>query len=100
MLGERYGWHDMADTTGRADTLLADTFNDAVNNGYKWVERYRDRSVTELEVIYGALRYIPMSKMSSHNPDNFGYAVSDEQKEQEFAQLRVRWACLLLNAHH
>lgn len=89
MLGERYGWHDQAKTTGSTEPVLQSTFNDAVSNGYNWVDSYRDRSITELEVIYGVLRYVPRANMPSHDPETYGYDVSDAEKEAQLAKLRV-----------
>lgn len=47
MLGERYGW--CAGEHG-PDALLRATF-DAAADTFPWIDRYRDRSVTELEVL-------------------------------------------------
>jgi hypothetical protein len=104
ILGERYGWHNMSETTGKSDTLLTESFNDAVANGHAWVNGFRDRSVTELEIIYGVLRYIPLSKMSSHDPEDYGYDVPDSEKEAELSRLNVRpslaaHSCLKLPEH-
>eukprot|EP01094_Clydonella_sp_ATCC50884_P023492 TRINITY_DN564_c0_g1_i1.p1 TRINITY_DN564_c0_g1~~TRINITY_DN564_c0_g1_i1.p1 ORF type:complete len:1379 (-),score=445.40 TRINITY_DN564_c0_g1_i1:244-4380(-) len=52
LLGERYGW---SATGGAPDALLQSTFENAIRDGHKWLGRYRDRSITELEVLYGAL---------------------------------------------
>lgn len=88
MLGERYGWHDMSDITNMKDELLEKTFDNAVAAGYGWVDRFRDRSVTELEVIHGALRYIPSSRLLSFGePIDYGYDASDELKEKQLQKL-------------
>lgn len=57
ILGERYGWHqtDFNHENPVHDELLEKTFNNAIDNGYTWLEEYRDRSVTELEIIHGVL---------------------------------------------
>eukprot|EP00741_Cyanophora_paradoxa_P007455 tig00000128_g7210.t1 len=53
ILGMRYGW---AQQTDGSDALLAATFKHAEKKSkYKWLKKYRDRSVTELEIIYAAL---------------------------------------------
>lgn len=46
--GQRYGWH------GLNDSSLQATFDAAVPH-YPWLEKYRDRSVTELEFLHGHL---------------------------------------------
>jgi len=51
MLGERYGWH-------LAPSSRDDLFEKTMDVGakvYPWVSQYRDRSVTELEILHGAL---------------------------------------------
>lgn len=52
LLGERYGWHHKPDSS---DQLLTRTFNNAIKHGHTWLERYMDRSITELEVLHAAL---------------------------------------------
>ncbi|GBG32020.1 Protein kinase, putative [Hondaea fermentalgiana] len=54
LLGERYGWH-LAPPGGYVDELLEQTM-DIGEARYPWVYEYRDRSVTELEILHGALR--------------------------------------------
>ncbi|XP_062578941.1 TPR repeat-containing protein DDB_G0287407-like isoform X2 [Saccostrea cucullata] len=46
--GQRYGWH------GRDDSSLQDNFDNAVGR-YPWLDKVRDRSVTELEFLHGHL---------------------------------------------
>ncbi|KAL5008182.1 hypothetical protein ScPMuIL_013763 [Solemya velum] len=46
--GQRYGWH------GADDKLLQENFDNAVGR-YPWLDNVRDRSVTELEFLYGHL---------------------------------------------
>jgi hypothetical protein len=88
MLGERYGWHDMSDITNMKDELLEQTFQNAIDAGYEWVAKFKDRSVTELEIIYGALRYIPIARMQSFGETvDYGYSASDEVKERELQGL-------------
>eukprot|EP00741_Cyanophora_paradoxa_P015495 tig00020902_g14958.t1 len=50
-LGERYGWHI---PEGGRDPLLERTFESAMER-FPWLSEYRDRSVTEAEVLHGAL---------------------------------------------
>lgn len=58
MLGERYGWHQVSDE----DELLETTLNKAIEGGQTWLNSFRDRSVTEIEIIHGALRFLPMKE--------------------------------------
>ncbi|KAL6069903.1 DUF4062 domain-containing protein [Balamuthia mandrillaris] len=58
MLGERYGW---AQADGKKDELLERTFERAMGQ-YPWLERYLDRSITELEIRHGVL-----NEMSDRN---------------------------------
>ncbi len=51
-LGDRYGWAQNNDAP--QDRLLAQSFDVAVER-HPWLDKYRDRSVTELEILYGAL---------------------------------------------
>jgi len=51
MLGERYGWH----ISGLGDESLLETTMNIGERLYPWIANYRDRSVTELEMLYGAL---------------------------------------------
>ncbi|XP_074648461.1 TPR repeat-containing protein DDB_G0287407-like [Tubulanus polymorphus] len=46
--GQRYGWH------GENDATLQKNF-DVASALFRWVEKYRDRSVTELEFLHGHL---------------------------------------------
>ncbi|ESO87647.1 hypothetical protein LOTGIDRAFT_166228 [Lottia gigantea] len=46
--GQRYGWH------GDKDELLQQNFDNAVPR-YPWLEKFRDKSVTELEFLHGHL---------------------------------------------
>jgi len=75
MLGERYGWHDQREVTGQADPLLNLTFNNAIASGHHWLNNFRSRSVTELEIIYGALRYIPTSHFGNNGHEDYGCAL-------------------------
>ena len=45
---QRYGWH------GVDDKSLQENFDNAIEN-YPWLEKYRDKSVTELEYLHGHL---------------------------------------------
>lgn len=49
MLGERYGWSLATDPS---DALLARSLAAAAAR-FPWIDAYRDRSVTELEMLYG-----------------------------------------------
>ena len=48
LYGQRYGWN------GRHDAVLQENFDKAAEK-YPWVEKYRDKSVTELEFMHGHL---------------------------------------------
>ena len=54
MLGERYGWSQQR-SSGSVDEALARTF-EVASAKYPWVRGFTDRSITELEFIYGALQ--------------------------------------------
>jgi hypothetical protein len=51
MLGERYGWH----LTGEGDESLLEKTFDIGAKHYQWVGEQRHRSVTEIEILGGAL---------------------------------------------
>ena len=51
MLGNRYGWH----LTGKGDEALLETTFDVGAKHFPWVQDYRHRSVTEIEILGGAL---------------------------------------------
>ena len=51
MLGNRYGWH----LTGKGDETLLETTFDVGAKHFPWVQDYRHRSVTEIEILGGAL---------------------------------------------
>ena len=51
MLGERYGWH----LTGEGDESLLEKTFDIGAKHYPWVGSQRNRSVTEIEILGGAL---------------------------------------------
>jgi len=53
MLGERYGWH-----LGVGDDELFQSSLDSAIISHPWVKSFQDRSVTELEIISGALRWV------------------------------------------
>eukprot|EP01105_Mastigella_eilhardi_P013589 TRINITY_DN3099_c0_g1_i3.p1 TRINITY_DN3099_c0_g1~~TRINITY_DN3099_c0_g1_i3.p1 ORF type:complete len:1200 (+),score=287.12 TRINITY_DN3099_c0_g1_i3:441-4040(+) len=57
LLGERYGWHQ---TPGTPDLLLQKTFSRA-SFEFPWIDKFRDASVTELEVRHAALNNVPES---------------------------------------
>jgi tetratricopeptide (TPR) repeat protein len=52
ILGQRYGWSQQSSSIN--DRNLAATFDDALEK-HPWIDSYRDRSVTELEMLHGAL---------------------------------------------
>jgi nephrocystin-3 len=52
ILGQRYGWSQQSSSIN--DRTLSSTFDDAMEK-HAWVDSYRDRSVTELEMLHGAL---------------------------------------------
>ena len=47
-LFKRYGWH------GDKDEFLQRTFDFAIPS-YPWIDKYRDKAVTELEFLHGHL---------------------------------------------
>ncbi|KAK7481187.1 hypothetical protein BaRGS_00027620 [Batillaria attramentaria] len=49
--GQRYGWYQRA---GQFDKLLQQNIDSALGK-YPWLDGYRDRSVTELELLHGHL---------------------------------------------
>ena len=53
MLGERYGWSQPED---HSDKLLYKTFDEALFS-FPWIDQYRDRSITELEIRHAALNH-------------------------------------------
>eukprot|EP00741_Cyanophora_paradoxa_P000183 tig00000402_g177.t1 len=58
MYGARYGWHAVGDGTAAsaaADALFEENLRRAAAAGHAWVRRYADRSVTEHEILHGAL---------------------------------------------
>lgn len=52
ILGQRYGWSQQSSNI--IDHGLAETFDRAVEK-HPWVDSYRDRSITEVEMLHGAL---------------------------------------------
>ena len=58
ILGHRYGWSQQSSSI--SDRALSATFDDAMEK-YPWVDSYRDRSVTELEMLHGALFHPSLS---------------------------------------
>ena len=55
LLGERYGWH--IPPNGDGDELLEITFDNTIifNPQFDWINSFRDRSVTELEIRHAVL---------------------------------------------
>eukprot|EP00026_Physarum_polycephalum_P000355 Phypoly_transcript_00355.p1 GENE.Phypoly_transcript_00355~~Phypoly_transcript_00355.p1 ORF type:complete len:1640 (+),score=387.43 Phypoly_transcript_00355:131-5050(+) len=53
IIGQRYGWHQEQDGL---DAILTKTFEHAAAfDEYEWINKFRDRSVTELEILHGFL---------------------------------------------
>jgi tetratricopeptide (TPR) repeat protein len=90
MLGERYGWH----ISSAGDILLEKTFDNTIklNPKYSWINSFRDRSVTELEIRHGvlnglsrpdrALFFLRQSDYSFHLI-NEGLITTDEMQSYE-----------------
>eukprot|EP01125_Pyxidicula_operculata_P018713 TRINITY_DN6676_c0_g1_i1.p1 TRINITY_DN6676_c0_g1~~TRINITY_DN6676_c0_g1_i1.p1 ORF type:complete len:1955 (-),score=472.01 TRINITY_DN6676_c0_g1_i1:171-6035(-) len=88
MLGERYGWHQIQDE----DAALQKTIDYAIKQGYSWLENYRDRSVTELEVIQGVFKYLPTTNDDGDpilDRANYFPEISEEEKKEKFKDLRA-----------
>ena len=73
MLGERYGWHLTGDKG--VDELL-DTTMDIGEAYYPWMKPFRMRSVTELEMLHGALE----------EPELAGFSTFYIRKHEEFKE--------------
>jgi tetratricopeptide (TPR) repeat protein len=58
ILGQRYGWSQQSSSI--TDRTLSATFEDAAVK-HPWVESYQDRSITEVEMLYGALFHPKLS---------------------------------------
>jgi len=54
MLGYRYGWAQPADPRAPRDALLQKTFATA-SADFSWIQKYSDRSVTELEIRHAVM---------------------------------------------
>ncbi|KAK7481184.1 hypothetical protein BaRGS_00027617 [Batillaria attramentaria] len=74
--GQRYGWHQSA---GHTDGLLQQNIDSALGK-YPWLDNYRDRSVTELELLHGHL----------NNPGVLPSCVLFRDKQYDDAMLSVR----------
>lgn len=61
LFGERYGWHSQY---GGADQF-AKNIELVAQSGHKWVSAFENRSINELEVIHGVLKYVPSDKLGS-----------------------------------
>eukprot|EP00741_Cyanophora_paradoxa_P020318 tig00021246_g19610.t1 len=85
MLGNRYGWSHQQDHT---DTLLQQTFDNAIaalGEGGAWLDKYRDRSVTEIEIRHGLLIQPPRAGTAFTYVRDPAYADSlPPEKRQEF----------------
>lgn len=77
MLGERYGWHLTGDDS--VDELLAKTM-DIGEEHYPWMKPFRQRSVTELEMLHGALEEPELAGFSTF------YIRKHEQFKEEMKQ--------------
>jgi len=53
MLGERYGWSQPEQGD---DQLLSFTYSQAIEH-YPWIQEYRDRSITELEIRHAGMHH-------------------------------------------
>ena len=74
LLGSRYGWCQPPDAT---DKLLLETFV-AAETTHSWLQQYRDRSITELEVRYALLDEKRFSKSPSAAMIPFVYLRNNE----------------------
>ncbi|KAL6055743.1 DUF4062 domain-containing protein (Fragment), variant 2 [Balamuthia mandrillaris] len=103
LLGERYGW-SVHSTGGLPDRLLSQSFDHAAKQ-HRWITHYRDRSVTEIELLYGALfypEYAPCSAFyfrdSNYANNQFGndpqqlriYAPEDDASAHKLRNLKAR----------
>ena len=70
MLGERYGWSQPDASSGKRDALLEKSFENGEKK-HPWLSKYRDRSVTEVEVLYASL--IPLEEEGILNERAFFY---------------------------
>lgn len=60
ILGQRYGW---CKSGVIPDKTLEETFENA-SRRYPWIQKYTDRSITEIEMLYGALFYPDLASSS------------------------------------
>lgn len=82
VLGERYGW---AAGGSIPDKLLNESFHRAAEQR-SWLSYYTDRSVTELEMLYGALFYPEHSRASFYFRDvAYSNSISDARDIHENA---------------
>lgn len=102
-VGDRYGWSQVP---GRKDELLRQTFETAMRE-HPWLEKYQDRSITEIEILYGALLqdrnvskvfpdpthcflYIRDSDVSRRGGPDFVESNAEIVKKMEDLKLRLR----------
>lgn len=62
ILGQRYGWSQQSSSI--TDHALGETFDKAMEK-HPWVDSYRDRSITEVEMLHGAL-FHPQHAENAH----------------------------------
>lgn len=86
MIGERYGWSHHSCTSEKESDQLAATLDRAALS-FPWVKNYGDRSITELEMLYGALFWPEQAKGAStfflRDPSFAASRPSAERRELE-----------------
>eukprot|EP01034_Spumella_vulgaris_P035276 gene35276-43494_t len=99
MLGERYGWCQTdldVSWAASANALLSKTFDTAVhaNESFGWINNYRDKSVTELEIRHASLNSIQKPGTLEHsqfyyrNPGNYIEAPGDAESALSKEKMR------------
>lgn len=94
LLGERYGWSQARESI--RDRLLEQSFENA-SQEFPWITDYKDRSVTELEMLYGGLFYPDLSKLGtffylrdpSYKPSGYTSQLNETEK-QKLSDLKQR----------
>lgn len=82
ILGQRYGWSQQSSSIN--DRSLAETFDIAAEK-HPWVDSYRDRSVTEVEMLHGALFHPSLAPNAHFYLRNESYLDSlDSIKRRDF----------------
>ncbi|KAH3758308.1 Tetratricopeptide repeat protein [Pelomyxa schiedti] len=81
MLGERYGWSRC--TSGENSATLTKSFRQAEDCGFPWIQNTLDSSVTELEILHGALNDVTSAKHAGFFLRNkFGFVTKLSEEEQ------------------